>query len=144
MSTVIKLNFPAVLALATASVALTVGLAASAYTIDLASAGGLGEYLVDQDGMTLYYSARDDPGSGFSSCGDACIQSWPPFHTGQIIIPADLSSFDFGTISREDGSVQTTYKGWPLYYYVGDYVPGEINGHGMDGIWFAAGPNLMP
>ncbi len=144
MSTMIKLSFPAVLAVAVISLALTAGAAASAYTIDLASAEGLGEYLVDQDGITLYYSRGDDPGTGASNCGSACIQSWPPFYTGQIIIPADLGSSDFGTISREDGSVQTTYRGWPLYYYVGDYVPGQINGQGMDGAWFAAGPNLMP
>ena len=133
------------LALAIASAAIiAVGAATPVYTIDLASADGLGEYLVDLDGMTLYYFAEDDPASGASSCGNNCIQYWPPFHTGQVIIPSELSWFDFDTINREDGSIQTTYKGWPLYYYVGDYSPGDINGQGMNGVWFAAGPYLMP
>ena len=133
------------LAVAIASAAIiAVGAAAPVYTIDLASAEGLGDYLVDQDGMTLYYFAEDDPNSESSNCGSTCTQNWPPFHTGQIIIPDELSWFDFDTITLEDGSAQTTYKGWPLYYYVGDYAPGEINGQGMDGVWFAAGPDLMP
>ena len=145
MGTVIKLKITTVLALAIASVAIVaIGAAAPVNTIDLATKDGIGEYLVDQDGMTLYYSADDTPESEESSCGETCIQYWPPFHTGQIIIPLELSWFDFDTIYREDGAAQTTYKGWPLYYYVGDYSPGDINGQGMNGAWFAAGPYLMP
>ena len=141
----IRLKIAILLALAVASVALaTVGGAAPAKTIDLASKEGLGRYLVDQDGMALYYRADDIPRSGASSCGDTCIVYWPPFHTGQIVLPMDLSSFDFGTIYREDGLAQTTYKGWPLYYYINDYNPGEVRGHGIDEAWFAAGPDRMP
>ncbi len=141
----IKLKITTVLALAIASAAIVaIGAAAPTNTIDLASKEGLGEYLVDQDGMTLYYFADDAPESEASSCGDTCIQYWPPFHTGQVIIPLDLSSFDFGYIYREDGSAQTTYKGWPLYYYINDYNPGDVRGQGINGVWFAACPDLMP
>jgi predicted lipoprotein with Yx(FWY)xxD motif len=144
-ASVIKLKITTVLALAIASVAIiTLGAAAPANTIDLASKDGLGEYLVDQDGMTLYYFANDTPDSEMSSCGDTCIQYWPPFHTGQIIIPLELSWFDFGTIYREDGAAQTTYKGWPLYYYTNDYNPGDVRGYEIDDVWFVAGPDLMP
>jgi len=143
---VIKLKITTVLALAIASVAIVaIGAAAPLNTIDLASKDGLGEYLVDQDGMTLlYYFADDDPESEASSCGDTCILYWPPFHTGQIIIPGELSSFDFDYIYREDDVAQTTYKGWPLYYYINDYNPGDINGQGMYDTWFVAGPDMMP
>ncbi len=141
----IKLKITAVLALAIASlVIVAIGGAAPAKTIDIASKEGLGEYLVDQDGMALYYFAEDVPESENSSCGDTCIQYWPPFHTGQIIIPSKLSSFDFDTIYREDGAAQTTYKGWPLYYYINDYNPGDVRGQGMGDVWFVAGPHLMP
>ncbi|HII07792.1 MAG TPA: hypothetical protein HA349_10905 [Methanotrichaceae archaeon] len=144
-STVIKLKIITVLALAIASMTIVaIGAAAPANTIDLASIDGLGEYLVDQDGMSLYYFANDTAKSEASSCGDTCIQYWPPFHTGQIIIPLDLSSFDFDTIYREDGSAQTTYKGWPLYYYTNDYNPGDIRGQGINDVWFVAGPDMMP
>jgi predicted lipoprotein with Yx(FWY)xxD motif len=142
---VIKLKITTVLAMAIASVAIVAtGAAAPANTIDLASKEGLGEYLVDQDRMTLYYFANDTPESEASRCGDTCIQYWPPFHTGQIIIPLDLSGFDFDTIYREDGTAQTTYMGWPLYYYTNDYNPGDIRGLGIDDAWFVAGPSLMP
>jgi predicted lipoprotein with Yx(FWY)xxD motif len=141
---VIKLKIPALLALAVASFAIVAtGAAAPANTISLASAEGLGDYLVDEGGYTLYYFSGDVPGSGTSSCGETCIQYWPPFHAGQVVIPLNLSNFDFGTIYREDGLAQTTYKGWPLYYFINDYRPGDIKGEGLDGR-FAAGPGLMP
>ncbi len=141
----IKLKITTVLALVIASVAIVaIGAAAPANTIDLASKEGVGEYLVDQDGITLYYFANDVPESEASSCGDTCIQYWPPFHTGQIIIPGKLSSFDFDTIYWEDGTAQTTYKGWPLYYYTNDYNPGDVRGQGINDVWFVAGPTMMP
>ena len=134
-----------VLALTIASVAIVApAVAAPVNTIDLASREGLGDYLVDQDGMTLYYFASDNPKSENSRCGDSCIQYWPPFHTGQIIIPMELSSFDFDTIYREDGTAQITYRGWPLYYYTNDYNPGDIRGQGINDAWFVAGPDMMP
>jgi transforming growth factor-beta-induced protein len=52
-----------------------------------------------------------------------------------------LNSSDFGTIVREDGSKQTTYKGWPLYYYVQDQNPGDVLGDGRSNVWFAAKPD---
>ena len=141
----IKLKITTVLALAIVEAAIvSLGAAVPVNTIDLAYNEALGEYLVDQDGMTLYYSANDAPNSGTSSCGDTCILYWPPFHTGQIILHRNLSWFDFSTIYREDGSAQITYKGWPLYYYTNDYNPDEIRGQGIDDVWFVAGPGLMP
>ena len=113
-------------------------------TIMTANNSTLGTYLVDGNGMTLYYFADDAPNSGESSCGDTCVQYWPPFHTGQIILHRHLSWFDVDTIYREDGSAQITYKGWPLYYYTNDYNPGEIRGQGINGVWFVAGPGMMP
>ena len=37
----------------------------------------------------------------------------------------ELRPIDFDTITREDGSKQLTYKGWPLYLYSGDTKPFE-------------------
>ncbi|MGW2850241.1 hypothetical protein ACWC5G_36810, partial [Streptomyces sp. NPDC001274] len=34
-----------------------------------------------------------------------------------------------------------TYGDWPLYYYVGDMGPGDVNGQGLDGEWFAVSPD---
>jgi predicted lipoprotein with Yx(FWY)xxD motif len=48
----------------------------------------------------------------------------------------------FGTFEREDGTLQTTYRGWPLYTYrrdTGEGVPqGSILGEGSRGLWFSA------
>jgi predicted lipoprotein with Yx(FWY)xxD motif len=35
----------------------------------------------------------------------------------------------------------TTYKGWPLYYYAGDASPGDVNGDGLNNLWFVAKPD---
>jgi predicted lipoprotein with Yx(FWY)xxD motif len=41
--------------------------------------------------------------------------------------------------TRADGTVQATYGNWPLYYYVGDHGFGDIDGQGVDGVWFVIG-----
>ena len=47
---------------------------------------------------------------------------------------------DFGTITREDGQKQTTYKGMPLYYFAGDKAAGEVKGQGVKDVWYVAAP----
>lgn len=42
-----------------------------------------------------------------------------------------------GTITRPDGGVQVTDNGLPLYTYSGDHKPGQANGQGIQGVWFA-------
>ena len=34
-----------------------------------------------------------------------------------------------GTITRNDGSLQVTYKGLPLYFFHSDSKPGDTNGN---------------
>ena len=41
-----------------------------------------------------------------------------------------------GTITRDDGTVQGTYNGWPLYYFSGDSAPGDVNGQGLNDVWW--------
>jgi predicted lipoprotein with Yx(FWY)xxD motif len=36
-------------------------------------------------------------------------------------------------ITRADGSLQTTYKGWPLYYFSKDAGPGDLKGENVQG-----------
>ena len=42
-----------------------------------------------------------------------------------------------GEIPRDDGLGQLTYLGSPPYYYSGDSAPGDRNGDGVGGVWFA-------
>ena len=41
-----------------------------------------------------------------------------------------------GSITRDDGSNQVTYNGWPLYYFAGDETPGDAEGQNSGGVWF--------
>ena len=47
-------------------------------------------------------------------------------------------------VTRTDGMKQIDYDNWPLYRF-GDSNPGDTNGQGIGGIWFAyALPALRP
>ncbi len=108
---------------------------AGAYTVDMR-----GGDLVDERGMTLYYFVNDGPSSGISTCYGSCSVNWPPFYANYISVPGQLNANDLGSIRREDGRMQTTYKGWPLYYYSGDGSAGDTNGNGQNGLWFMMNP----
>jgi len=110
------------------------------YTIDISPDG----YLTGDGGMTLYYSLNDAPGNGISNCIGECSSLWPPFYADLILVPSGLSTSDFATISRMDGKMQTTYKGWPLYKYVEDKKPGDIKGDKANAIWFVIYPGKFP
>jgi predicted lipoprotein with Yx(FWY)xxD motif len=101
----------------------------------------LGKILVDAQGKTLYYFANDIPASGASSCYGQCAVVWPIFSTDAIKVSSPLDPADFGSITRTDGSKQTTYYGWPLYYYQGDTKAGDTNGENVLKVWFVVKPD---
>jgi predicted lipoprotein with Yx(FWY)xxD motif len=107
-------------------------------TIIAREAGDLGTILTTSDGFTLYTFDNDTPGSGTSACNDACASAWPPFPVADAT--ASGASGEIGTITRADGSPQTTYNGKPLYMYSGDAAPGDTNGDGVGGVWHVAKP----
>jgi uncharacterized surface protein with fasciclin (FAS1) repeats len=98
-----------------------------------------GTIMADAFGNTLYFFTKDADGT--SMCVDGCLDNWPVFYVENPELATGLDTADFGTIDRGDGQMQTTYKGWPLYYFVNDAVPGQINGDGVIGKWFVAKPN---
>ena len=106
------------------------------YTVLVAVKPGLGKYLVDAYGRTLYIFAKDT--NGTSTCYGECAQKWPPFTPSSLVIPSTLSLADFGFTVRSDGSVQLTYEGHPLYYWINDQARGDTTGHGVKGVWFVA------
>ncbi|MFG2846378.1 hypothetical protein ACGF12_24865 [Kitasatospora sp. NPDC048296] len=92
-----------------------------------------GQILVDADGHTLYLFARDTPNT--STCYGRCASIWPPLRT-----TVGVNSSQLGTTKRADGTVQVTYNGSPLYYYVGDTKPGDVTGDGIfscGAMWYA-------
>ncbi len=98
----------------------------------------LGPILTDQNGRTLYAFTNDKDGN--SSCTGQCIATWPALISRQ---PATAGSgIDKALLSqttRSEGTVQATYGGWPLYYYVGDVGPGDVDGQNVDDKWFVVG-----
>jgi predicted lipoprotein with Yx(FWY)xxD motif len=98
----------------------------------------LGSVLTDQDGRTLYGFTADK--GGVSSCADDCINAWPALvsQTPVKAGPGTKASL-FGTTERTEGTVQATYGKWPLYYYAGDVNPGDIDGQGVERVWFVVG-----
>lgn len=90
--------------------------------------------LTDGAGMTLYYFTRDVAGE--SVCEGGCLENWPAFSDEIGDVADELAIADFGTITRADGTVQNTYKGWPLYYFVRDQKPGDLLGDGVNEIWY--------
>lgn len=99
----------------------------------------LGTYLVGPDGMTLYHFTRDVT-PGLSACSGACLEAWPPLLVGegQEFSAGDGVGGTLGAVPREDGSLQATYRGRPLYYWQADTEPGQTTGHGVNDVWFVA------
>lgn len=95
-------------------------------------------YLVDAAGMTLYLYTPDAQGP--STCYDQCAEAWPPFTVDSAdALPAAGAGLDaalFGTTERDDGTLQLTYNGWPLYYFASDVEAGTAGGQGLGGNWF--------
>ena len=110
-----------------------------ANAVKLSANAKFGNILTDSKGKTLYFFAIDANGS--SGCNGGCSVVWPTFYQADLTLDKGLDSKDFGTITRTDGSKQTTYKGWPLYYYQSDANAGDTNGDKVGNTWFVAKPD---
>lgn len=94
-----------------------------------------GSYLADEDGKALYYFTKDEP--NVSNCSGECLGNWPVFYAEDFDVPDGFNKDDFDSITREDtGEKQTTYKGYPLYYFIKDQASGDVNGQGVKDVWY--------
>lgn len=112
------------------------------FTVQTTSTQDHGEVMTDGEGNVLYYFTPDVEGN--SACEGNCINAWPIFNADEFRTGDGLEPANFGTITRADGSSQTTYFGWPLYYFSGDNQPGDTNGDAIEsfgGIWYVAKPD---
>jgi predicted lipoprotein with Yx(FWY)xxD motif len=100
---------------------------------------GLGTVLVDGEGLTLY-GLTDDTG-GTPTCDGACADAWPPLTVDSRDLPAGLDPGVFSVVERSDGTFQLAAGDWPLYRFAGDAGPGDTNGQGSGGVWFAVAPD---
>jgi predicted lipoprotein with Yx(FWY)xxD motif len=122
---------PAVVPTQAPSVVPTQAPVAASATV-LAKTTGAGTVLVaGSNGMTVYTFTKDTAGDGKSACSGACLAKWPA-----LTVPAGATptggtgvSGTLGTITRaDDGTLQVTFNGLPLYFYAGDKAPGDTFG----------------
>lgn len=114
---------------------------AAAGTITSASNPRLGVIVVDAHGMTLYRNTAETGGK--IVCTGSCAAVWPPLLAPAGAPPASAAPGLPGavaTVDRPDGGRQITYDGLALYRFAGDKQPGDINGQGLHGVWFAVTP----
>ncbi len=101
----------------------------------------LGRILVDARGRTLYLFREDRAGK--STCFGGCARVWPPLlvggrpRGGRGVVAAKL-----GVLARRGSRLrQVIYNGHPLYTTVADERPGQFEGQGFLGTWFAVSPS---
>jgi predicted lipoprotein with Yx(FWY)xxD motif len=102
----------------------------------------LGPIVVDGQGRTVYVFDKDTAGSGTSACSGQCLDNWPAVttETGSPQVSDDVTG-DVGTLTRDDGTIQLTLDGLPLYLFAGDRAAGDINGQAQQGVWWVVAPD---
>ncbi|HEX4082439.1 MAG TPA: hypothetical protein VHX40_05685 [Acidimicrobiales bacterium] len=119
---------------------LVASAASRSVTVAERHVGSLGTVLVDRSGQTLYIYTTDRPER--VTCTGRCAAVWPPFLLRKGVTKvAGPHGAVLGTIHRPGGRLQVTSHRLPLYRYVGDRRPGQINGEGVEGTWFVATPS---
>ncbi|MER6619134.1 SCO0930 family lipoprotein [Streptomyces sp. NPDC000931] len=105
----------------------------------------LGEIVVDGNGMTVYRFMKDEAWpKPVSACTGACLEKWP------VVSPVDfedtkgIQEKGYMTFTRPDGADQQTINCWPIYTFAGDKAPGDTNGQGVGGTWYAVRPDGKP
>jgi len=122
---------------ATVTNTVTASSSATSYSVTIAYKAGLGFYLTNASGYTLYLRKSDTQSPLASTCTGACITTWPAFYATNIKVPSELNASGFTAVTRTDGKQQLAYEGWPLYYFSKDTAPGQTNGQGLAGVWYA-------
>ena len=115
-------------------------------TVDVSENAELGSILTDTSGRTLYIFTLDEPNK--SNCSGSCADAWPPLSTIDAALAGEGSDAGLlGTIMRDDGSMQVTYSGMPLYTFAFDDNAGDTNGQNSGEVWFVVAPDgtaIMP
>ena len=99
-----------------------------------------GQILVTSSGMTLYTFAIDQ--AGVSRCeSSSCVAYWPPYTASAQPVVAPQVEGKIGLITRSDGTMQLTFNEMPLYTFIADKKPGDVQGDNVNqfgGLWHVA------
>ncbi|MGW1813832.1 SCO0930 family lipoprotein [Streptomyces sp. NPDC002125] len=101
----------------------------------------LGDIVVDKRGMTVYRFKKDSAWPMKSACTGDCLKKWPVVSPVQKNDVEGVTTKGFVTFSRPDGIKQQSLDCWPLYTFSGDTRPGDTNGQGVGGTWYAVTPD---
>jgi len=87
-----------------------------------------------------------DPDRSFGQLGasgpaDEDPDTWPPLFADSSDLPESLDPSVFSVAEHPSGEPQLAVGGWPLYHYAADAEPGDVNGQGVGGNWFAVAPD---
>ncbi|RFU19088.1 hypothetical protein D0Z06_23140 [Geodermatophilus marinus] len=100
-----------------------------------------GPMLFDGRGQAIYLF--DEETTAQPACYGDCAAAWPPVLTeGSPQAMGNTRGDLLGTTVRDDGSLQVTYGGHPLYFYA-DEDPGQVLCHdveGFGGTWLVVTP----
>lgn len=120
---------------------------AQSQVVELSYNQRYGTILTDGDGYSLYLYTVDEVGEGdsISNCSGICTRNWPPLLVeGELVAGEGVDAALLGTIEREDGTMQATYNGWPLYRSNRDSEPGQILGQRLGNVFFLVSPAGEP
>jgi predicted lipoprotein with Yx(FWY)xxD motif len=112
---------------------------ASAAGLKVGTKDGIGSYLTDDKGISLYLFKKDTVGKSVCGAANGCLEKWPVF-LADAAPGAGVDAAAIGTITRDDGTKQTTYKGLPLYYFFKDKAAGDTMGQGVNNVWYVVAP----
>jgi len=109
--------------------------AAPSSVLKVENKAGVGRVVVDDQGFALYTYTPD--ATNKSNCFGACIKFWPPATVkGSGPLSASGLKGKVTTLTRPDGVKQLVLNGAPLYRFVQDKTPAQVNGQGYQHIWF--------
>lgn len=101
----------------------------------------LGKAVTDSEGFTLYRFDKDNASPPKSNCEGDCAKTWPVVPAGNVTAAVGTDGALIGKVIRADGTRQLTIAGWPMCRYTKDTKPGDVNGQGVGGTWFASAPD---
>jgi predicted lipoprotein with Yx(FWY)xxD motif len=94
--------------------------------------------LTTTSGHTLYSLSAEKRGKFICTKTSSCTTLWHPLKVPAGVTPK--GPVKLGTVKRPEGGLQVTYRGLPLYSFIEDKKPGQVEGEGIKdvGTWHAA------
>jgi predicted lipoprotein with Yx(FWY)xxD motif len=111
----------------------------------ISNVDGIGPILTDDRLFSLYMREKDLPNE--SLCYGYCAELFPPAlipENGTISAPVGVEPSIISFIKRKDNTRQLTYNNIPLYFHIGDKLPLDTKGHGLNHEWFLLSPVGKP